>query len=84
MVYIYGIEAFALAVVVHRAASCSARWLYQMLIAVAVAIPGVLVDTSHTPRTSDLAPILERLAKAPLQPHSHTATGLVSAAIDYS
>jgi hypothetical protein len=49
----------------------------------------VLVNTNYTPRPSNLAPILERLAKAPYshtatQPHSHTATGLVSAAIDYS
>jgi hypothetical protein len=45
-----------------------------MLIAVAVSILGVLFDTSYTPRPSNLAPILERLAKAP---HSHTATDLV-------
>jgi hypothetical protein len=52
-----------------------------MLIAVAVSMLGVLFDTSYTPRPSNLAPILERLAKVP---YSHTATDLVSAAIDYS
>ena len=54
-----------------------------MLIAVAVSMLGVLVDTSYMPRPSNLAPILKRLAKAPVQPHSHTATDLVSAAIGY-
>jgi hypothetical protein len=52
-----------------------------MLIAVAVSMLGVLVNTNYTPRLSNLAAILERLAKAP---YSHTATDLVSAAIDYS
>jgi hypothetical protein len=42
-----------------------------MLIAVVVLMLGVLVNTSYTPRLSNLAPILERLAKAP---YSHTAT----------
>jgi hypothetical protein len=79
MVYLYSKEAFAFAIVVNCAASRSAQWLYQMLIAVAVSMLGVLVDTSYTPRPSNLAPILERLAKAPYshtatQPHSHTAT----------
>jgi hypothetical protein len=52
-----------------------------MLIVVTVSMLGVLVDTSYTPRPSNLAPFLERLAKAP---YSHTATDPVSAAIDYS
>jgi hypothetical protein len=52
-----------------------------MVIAVAVLMLGVLVDTSYTPRPSNLAPILKRLAKAlyshtATQPHSHTATDL--------
>ena len=57
--------------------------MYQMLIAVAVLMLGVLVDTSHTPRPSNLPPILKRLAKAP---YSHTATQpqIRYAAIDYS
>jgi hypothetical protein len=59
-----------------------------MLIAVVVLMLGGLVDTSYTPRPSNLS-ILKRLAKAPYshtatQPHSHTATDLVSAGIDYS
>jgi hypothetical protein len=45
-----------------------------MVIAVAVLMLGVLVDTSYTPRPSNLAPILKRLAKAP---YSHTAKDLV-------
>jgi hypothetical protein len=46
-----------------------------MLIAVAVSMLGVLVDTSYTPRPSNLtlAPILKRLAKAL---YSYTATDL--------
>jgi hypothetical protein len=42
-----------------------------MLIAVAVSMLGVLVDTKYTLRASNLAPILERFAKAQ---YSHTAT----------
>jgi hypothetical protein len=42
-----------------------------MLIAVAVLMLGVLVNKNYTLRPSNLAPILERLAKAP---YSHTAT----------
>jgi hypothetical protein len=44
---------------------------------------GVLVDTSYTPRPSNLAPILKRLAK---EPYSHTATQpqIYYASIDYS
>jgi autotransporter translocation and assembly factor TamB len=71
MVYLYGMEAFALAIVVHCAASRSARWLYQMLIVIAVSMLGVLINANYTPRPSNLASILERLAKAP---YSHTAT----------
>jgi hypothetical protein len=52
-----------------------------MLMAVAVSMLGVLVDTSYTPRPSNLSPILEHLAKAL---YSHTATDLASAAINYS
>jgi hypothetical protein len=50
-----------------------------MLIAVAVSMLGVLVNTNYTPRPSKLAPILERLAKAlyshtATQPHSHRSS----------
>jgi hypothetical protein len=48
---------------------------------IAVTMLGVLVDESYTPRPSNLAPILERLAKVL---YSHPATDLASAAIDYS
>jgi hypothetical protein len=41
-----------------------------MLIAVAVSMLGVLVDTSYTPRPSNLALVLQRLAKSP---YSYTA-----------
>jgi hypothetical protein len=43
-----------------------------MLIAVAVSMLGVLIDTSYTPRPSNLS-ILKRLAKA-TQPHSHRSS----------
>jgi hypothetical protein len=54
-----------------------------MLIAVAVLMLGVLVNTSYTlrPLNLTLAPILKRLAKAryrytAIQPHSYIATDL--------
>jgi hypothetical protein len=46
-----------------------------MLIAVAVSMLVVLVNTNYTLRPSNLAPILERLAKAA---YSHKATQLHS------
>lgn len=64
-------EAFALALVVQRG-------LYQMLIAVAVSMLGVLVDTNYTSRLSYLASKLSWSAwqkrRTATQPHSHTAT----------
>ena len=48
-VYLYSMQAFALAIVVHYTASRSARQLYQKLIAGAVLMLGALVDTSYMP-----------------------------------
>jgi hypothetical protein len=67
MIYLYGVETFALAVFIY----CTARQFCQKLVAVTVSMLGVLDDTSYTLGPSSRAPILERLAKAA---YSHTAT----------
>jgi hypothetical protein len=78
MIYLYDMQAFALAIIVHYTAPEIARWLYRKLIAVSML--GVFVDTSQTPGAFNPSPapipsrfsgVLERLAKAP---YSYTAT----------
>jgi hypothetical protein len=56
-----------------------------MLIAVAVSMLDVFVDTRYTLRALTLISSCPRaLGKIAVQPHSHTTTNLVSVAIDYS
>jgi hypothetical protein len=72
-VYLYSMQAFALAIIVHCTVFRSVQQPYQKLVAVTVAVLmlGVLVDTSYTLGPLNRAPILERLAKAA---YSYTAT----------
>jgi hypothetical protein len=50
--YLYSMQAFALATVVHRTCLKVARWLYQKLFAVSML--GVFFDMSYTPGPSSL------------------------------
>ena len=92
MVYHHGMQAFALAMVVLTPHLEVAQWLYRKLVASAVAalMLGVFVDMSYAPGPSNPALLPIRagfgcpgaLGKSAVQPHSHTATDLASAAID--
>jgi hypothetical protein len=59
IVYLYGMQAFALAIVVHYTSSWITRWLYLKLIAVPML--GVIIDMSYTLGPTNLALLFIRV-----------------------